>query len=174
MGFQIVLLFTHLSYLLVVYHYETLYDIPAALPIGEPWQFKTQLEPTLKAIYAAEQLLFASFTFPKLSLLFLYLRVFDGRWFRITTYALIVITTCCWLTFTCVGLFLCHPISYYWDRLIPGGRCLNVDTFWRAVPPFNIVTDVVALILPVPVVWRLEASRMKKLGVIFMFLTGGV
>lgn len=157
-----------------MYHFETINNTPAALPIGEPWQIKTQLEPTSKAIYAAEQLFYAGFTFPKLSLLFLYLRVFEGRWFRLTTWTLIGITTCCWVVFALIAAFLCQPVSYYWDRLIPGGHCINVDTFWRAIPPFNIFTDVVALILPVPMVWKLEASKMKKLGVIFIFLTGGV
>ena len=127
-----------------------------------------------QAIYAAEQLLYAGFTFPKLSLLFLYLRVFEGKWFRITTWILIAITTCCWVGFAFTAAFLCQPVSFYWNRLLSGGHCINIDTFWRTIPPFNIFTDVVAILLPIPVVWSLEASKMKKLGVIMIFLTGGV
>ena len=141
---------------------------------GEPWQLKAQLIPILKAIYAAEQLLYAGFTFPKLSLLFLYLRIFEARWSRVATWVLIGITTACWIGFGLTAVFLCHPVQFYWNRLLPGGHCINIDTFWRAIPPFNIFTDIATLILPIPVVWRLEASKLKKIGVILIFFTGGV
>ncbi|KAL9052264.1 MAG: hypothetical protein Q9162_005521 [Coniocarpon cinnabarinum] len=154
---------------------DALGNTPAEVPLGtDPTMIKPQLEPVLKAIYAAEQLLYAGFTLPKLSLLFLYLRVFEVRWVRFTTWGLIGVSTACWIAFALVAAFLCAPVQYYWDRLIPGGSCISIDTFWRTIPPFNIVTDIVAMILPIPIIWKLEASKFKKLGVIFIFATGGV
>lgn len=143
---------------------------PADLPILEP----SVLVPTLKSIYAAEQLLYAGTALPKLSLLFLYLRIFDGRNIRITTWILIAVTVITWITWSFIALFLCRPVSFYWDRLIPHGECTNINHFWRSIPPFNIATDLVTMILPLPTIWRLEASRMKRVGVIGIFLTGGV
>lgn len=122
------------NYSTVIYHYETIGNPPADQPLDMPWQIETQLVPTLKAIYAAEQLLYAGFTFPKLSMLFLYLRVFEARWSRIAAWVLIGITTACWIAFSLTAAFLCQPVSYYWDRLLPGGHCINIDTFWRAIP----------------------------------------
>ena len=127
-----------------------------------------------KAIYASEMFLYASTALPKLSILFLYLRVFDGKWFRITTWFLIGFTICYWLAFTFVAAFLCRPVAYFWDRLIPNGTCINIDAFWRVIPPFNISTDLATMIIPIPIVWKLQVSKMKKFGVILIFLTGGV
>ena len=43
--------------------------------------------------------------------------------------------------------------------------------YW-SVP--NIVTDVVMLILPMPVIWRLKISRAQKAGLTVTFLLGSV
>jgi hypothetical protein len=38
----------------------------------------------------------------------------------------------------------------------------------------NIITDVYLLLIPLPVVWQLRLPTKKKLGVWFIFLSGGV
>lgn len=155
---------------IVVRNHEIKGNPPADEPIMDP----EVLTPALQAIYAAEQLLYAGTSLPKLSLLFLYLRIFDSRRIRVTTWVLIGITIVSWITWSLIAFFLCTPVEFYWDRTIPGGHCINIDSFWRSIPPINIFTDAVAIILPIPTIWRLEASRMKKIGVCAILMTGGI
>ena len=82
------------SFSKAVVHYETLGNPPADLPLTTSKnQIKMQLEPTLKCIYAVSLLLIAGFTLPKLSLLFLYLRVFVGNFLRAAIWSTIAIVS---------------------------------------------------------------------------------
>ncbi|KAI0101431.1 hypothetical protein F4776DRAFT_498521 [Hypoxylon sp. NC0597] len=68
-------------------------------------------------------------------------------------------------------IFSCTPIQSYWDRNTPG-KCLdsNLTGWMNAVG--NIVTDLIILILPIPVVWRLNLKKGKKWAVIGIFTLG--
>ena len=143
---------------------------PADLAIED----ECRLKPIMKAIYIAEQLLYASFSLPKLSLFCVYLRVLDFRWIRCVTWGSMGVIMICWLIFTLVAAFSCQPVAFFWDSTVSGGHCIDVDPFWRVKPPFNILTDIVAMVVPIPFVWKLHASRLQKMSIIFVFLTGGM
>ena len=66
-------------------------------------------------------------------------------------------------------IFVCSPISAYWNPDGHDGRCLNYNVFgtWKPLP--NIITDIVMLILPMPILWRTNISRPKKIGLIATF-----
>ena len=110
---------------------------------------------------------------PKLSLCTLYLRVFDiSPWGRRVTYgtiAFLVINAIAWLVPTVI---VCRPISAYWSIHGNRGKCLDADIFgtWISLP--NIVTDLVMLVLPIPILWRTQMNVPKKLGLILTFATG--
>ena len=74
------------------------------------------------------------------------------------------------LAYAQTTVFQCTPVSYEWNKLIPG-TCVNVPDFYRSYSPQNIVTDLLILALPIPTVWKLNASWPKKLGLTFIFLT---
>ena len=152
-------------------HYESIGNPPAYEPIEKPEQFYTQLVPVLKSIYAVELLGIAGYTLPKMSLLCLYLRIFTVRAFRIATYVLLGILVAFWISFALANIFQCTPVNYWWNRLIPGGKCINIDLFFRAYSPPNIITDVLILLLPIRFVWKLEATKAKKIGLTLIFLT---
>ncbi|KAF4634933.1 hypothetical protein G7Y89_g3164 [Cudoniella acicularis] len=115
-----------------------------------------------------------SVTFPKLSILCLYLRIFNTKPYRYSVYAIatILISTCLasWVAVFC----LCTPYNYTWDKSIPGGHCIdqNKEFTWISFP--NIVTDVAMVLLPLPVIWKLHTSRNQKIGLLISFLTFGL
>lgn len=155
-------------------HIETQGNPPADVPLTTSVeQIKTQLEPILKCIYAISQLFFTGFTLPKLSLLFLYLRVFVGKPFRIATWATIVIVLGAGTIYSLTEIFSCTPIRYYWDKLIPG-KCIHYDKFYRWVNGINVVIDLIILALPLYPLWQLQAPRTRKVGLTIIFLTGGL
>ena len=74
-----------------------------------------------------------------------------------------------------VSTFGCRPIVATWDLTrLPGAVCMNQLTKYMALSVLNIVIDVITLVLPIPVVARLQMSRRRKITVCGIFATGGL
>ena len=135
-------------------------------------------ETYLKFLLVEEVLYSAAISFMKLSVLALYRRIFPQE--HMTP----VWRACWWIVFALTFAFLwttifgavfqCLPVAFFWDRTLPGGRCFNTLAFIRATGILNIVLDVLVLALPAPVVWSLQLRTSKKLGVLGLFLLGGL
>ncbi|KAI1759217.1 hypothetical protein GGR53DRAFT_471547 [Hypoxylon sp. FL1150] len=69
-------------------------------------------------------------------------------------------------------LLHCTPVQYHWDQTIPGGHCGNDDLLSPLSAAINVFLDLIILVLPQKVIWRLNMSLKKKIGVSFVFLSG--
>jgi hypothetical protein len=67
--------------------------------------------------------------------------------------------------------FQCTPVSRAWDKTIPG-TCINITAFWYANAGYSIATDVIILILPMPVIWGLRLRKAQKIGLMGVFALG--
>lgn len=70
-------------------------------------------------------------------------------------------------------LFQCYPITSLVEPFY-GRKCIDTIAFWYAGGVTDIVLDFMILILPVPMVLGLQLPRKQKLGVLAMFLLGGL
>lgn len=127
-----------------------------------------------KMLIAAEWLYLCAAALPKLCVLTLYLRIFVSRSSRIACQVLAVIIVSTFIAGGLTGSLGCHPLSYFWDKTIEGGYCINTNAFFRWISFPNILTDVAMLCLPLPLVWNLHASNGQKVGLTITFLTGSV
>lgn len=127
-----------------------------------------------KFVLAVPLLYLAAVLFPKLAILAIYMRIFTTSLYRYTCWALAVFLIVNWVTFTVAAFLMCTPFEYLWNKTIPGGHCLDLKLLflWSAFP--NIVTDLVMLVLPLPVVWKLNTSRNTKIGLTITFVTGSM
>lgn len=57
-----------------------------------------------------------------------------------------------------------------WDKSLPG-RCNNINAQSWASAGWNIVLDLVVVILPMPMLWRMNLNPRKKFLVMLMFGT---
>ena len=71
-------------------------------------------------------------------------------------------------------IFQCTPVNYLWDKTVSGGHCIDFGILVIVGGVVNTVTDVVMLILPMPVLWKLQMSTRKKWTVSAIFLMGGL
>lgn len=71
------------------------------------------------------------------------------------------------------GIFQCSPIRRYWNKET-SGHCLNGLVYFRAIASTNLVTDVVVLALPLPIVWKLQRPIGEKLALSGIFLLGAL
>ena len=72
-------------------------------------------------------------------------------------------------------VFFCTPINAYWkEELDSGDRCFNASEVWLINGSLNIFTDVLIIALPLPGLKALMLPRGQKLGLMFMFVLGGL
>ena len=112
--------------------------------------------------------------FPKLAILAIYLRIFTKASHRITCWVLISVLIANYVGTTVAGFFICIPLEYLWNPTIPGGRCFNINAWFRWSSLANIVTDAVMLILPLPMIQKLHTSKKIKMGLYITFATGSM
>lgn len=129
----------------------------------------------LEYFYIAENAYVVAITLAKISILFLYLRLFEHHpSFRLAAHITIFSTAVATLVLSFITIFSCYPVAYFWDRDIKGGRCLNIQNVAYAVGALSIVEDLVIVALPFPVLFRLQMSTSKKVGIGVMFVLGGL
>jgi hypothetical protein len=64
-------------------------------------------------------------------------------------------------------------VNSFWDMSVQG-RCIPKGFLWFFNAAMNILTDLCVLVLPIPVLSHLRLPRRQKIGVIFIFATGGL
>lgn len=73
---------------------------------------------------------------------------------------------------TCMAIFACSPREAIWNPLITNAKCLNRTTDVIFSRFFNIVSDIIILLLPARTVWKLRIPTRKKVGIVLLFAIG--
>lgn len=68
----------------------------------------------------------------------------------------------------------CHPFDHYWKVLPQTDRCTEAIVQLFIVGGTNILTDVLLIILPIPVLWGVRINWKKKAQLGFLFSVGFV
>ncbi|KAH8746684.1 hypothetical protein F5882DRAFT_446278, partial [Hyaloscypha sp. PMI_1271] len=136
------------------------------------WDVPVENLEGLRKLYYISQILYV-FILPvaKMSILFLYLRIFPSKSFRLATYmtmAFIIVQT---IALALVVSFQCTPVDSYWDITIPG-KCIHSQAFVYAAAGLSILEDLVIMLLPVMELKALKLDLKKKLALAFMFALG--
>ncbi|KAH8885386.1 hypothetical protein GQ53DRAFT_606171, partial [Thozetella sp. PMI_491] len=108
----------------------------------------------------------------KCSILLLYLRIFNNiRWLKLTCWSLITTVTVYCIVASFVSVFQCTPLQRAYDKSIPG-HCIDNTKNWYANAGFSISTDIIILLLPLPMVWALQVPITQKVALAFIFTLG--
>ncbi|OCL06723.1 hypothetical protein AOQ84DRAFT_410273 [Glonium stellatum] len=111
--------------------------------------------------------------FFKYSILAFYLRVFPiVTWLRYSVYALAILVTVWVLGTEFTLIFRCSPISAAWTPT--PGVCISERTVFIAQSVPTIFFDVTIIALPIRSIWNLRLARSSRIGVVAMFLLGGL
>lgn len=72
-------------------------------------------------------------------------------------------------------IFLCSPVSFYWDKSIPHGSCrISVSNFFFGSVLTHSIIDLFILVLPVVEVVRLHLPLGQKLATVGLFTSGAL
>jgi len=133
----------------------------------------TDFSESLKLFYFGEAIYYIVVGTTKVAILFLYLRVAVQKGYRALIWATMAFVTLTFVAFVVAGLFQCSPITYAWDKTIPGGTCFNVTALFYANSGVNIFQDVLIYILPMKMLWEIQLPRKQKMALVIVFAVGG-
>lgn len=109
-------------------------------------------------------------SFVKWSILALYIAIFPQQKFRYWVWFLAIINLGSLIAIVLVTCLQCIPLDALWDPTVKG-TCINFSYFSIFNTSFSFSLDLVILISPLPLVWKLKLSTRKRmlLGINFAF-----
>ncbi|KAI1490704.1 hypothetical protein F5X96DRAFT_634721 [Biscogniauxia mediterranea] len=109
--------------------------------------------------------------FVKLSVLWLYTRVFTTKKFKKWAYGLMGVVMCYCVVFLGIYMTNCRPIYQPWSP-VPGGSCREMSKSDLATVGINLALELAVIILPMPALWGLQMPLRNKVSVTIMFSFG--
>ncbi|KAI0435708.1 hypothetical protein F4803DRAFT_544596 [Xylaria telfairii] len=122
----------------------------------------------------AEILYIVGLPLTRISILCFYLRVFPQQRIRWATFLLIGLNVAYLIAFIFATVFQCYPVYgawTLWDGTFTG-HCNNIHVQSWVQAALNIFLDLLVIILPLPPLAGLTASRQKKVQIMIMFSFG--
>ncbi|KAJ4296368.1 hypothetical protein N0V90_006413 [Kalmusia sp. IMI 367209] len=129
----------------------------------------------LKMLYAGQLSQILAIGPAKISVLFFYRRIFRGTVFKVANWTLIALVIIWMIGFFFANMFECVPIrEAFVNAPGMGGnpKCIKALPMYLAQVYSDAILDILILVLPMPLVWKLHLPTKQKLGVIGIFLLG--
>ncbi|KAI3294447.1 hypothetical protein DTO002I6_4616 [Penicillium roqueforti] len=113
--------------------------------------------------------------FVKIALLAILTRIFAPFRSKVWFIYIFLACLCCYYTVALiVKIRICAPIPRYWLGDVVKGSCLDQTAALIADSVISVVSDLIILILPLPLTWSLQMSRNRKLRVVGLLGAGGL
>lgn len=71
-----------------------------------------------------------------------------------------------------VIIFQCTPVQYFWNKTISGGHCVDQNLGYAIDSIINAVQVLVAILLPIPILWNLQMPLAKKIRTMLALFVG--
>lgn len=135
------------------------------------WLTASQWGYVFSAVYAPA-VFFIKFTILSQYLRLLAPNITVNRALFIGARAMIMVIFMYYVAATIGGIIQCSPREKAWNPLITEGRCLSKTLPIFVSVSFNMVSDVITLLLPAKTVWELQIPRRKKIKIVALFAIG--
>ncbi|KAL9632398.1 MAG: hypothetical protein Q9204_003812 [Flavoplaca sp. TL-2023a] len=126
-------------------------------------------------LFIGDMLYLISMMSTKIAILLLYKALFGvKRSFRYLCYGMMAIVTSYCVIFFFILAFHCNPVQKAWQIITFRGpsKCFGIGTIQIVIGGFNIVTDFIILIMPMPIILGLNMDWKRKIGLLVIFGTG--
>lgn len=128
-----------------------------------------------KYLFAISMWYCATISLSKLAICIMYRRLFPQHAVSIVLCITAGILVCAPIATLITGFAACTPFSANWaPPEVQASKCINKEALfaWGTFP--HIVTDVILLIVPLPVIWRLRIKTKFKAALTVTFLIGSM
>ncbi|KAK2754034.1 hypothetical protein FQN54_007203 [Arachnomyces sp. PD_36] len=129
------------------------------------------LKNVIKLFLASQVVYKITTALTKISILLVYLRVFTQKIFRYICWVLMGIIALDAAISVMITLLQCSPVDLAWN-IEKEGKCIDLMTFWLVNGAYSIASDVIVLILPLPMIHALQLPRKTKAGLMLVFSLG--
>lgn len=147
----------------------------ASIPVPltqSPTVLQAATDKTAKALFANELILTLSTSTSKLSVVFFYGRIFSSiRWFKLLLWVVGAIIWAVLISIEGTTIGFCSPVPKIIHPEIPG-KCISEWYLLLVSGIPNMLIDIILLLLPLPMLWRIKASTTKKVGITVVFVCG--
>ncbi len=127
---------------------------------------------TAQSFWASLIAYYLSLGLTKSSILLQYHRVFSTRKFQVACWSLFAVVICYTIWTVLGSIFACVPIRAFWTK--EPAKCIDQFAMWFTNAGINILTDFAIILLPMPVIRRLQLGRRQKSALIGIFAVGGL
>jgi hypothetical protein len=126
-------------------------------------------------IFAGVFLMSLTLTLCRLSVIFLYNRLFGVyEGFRKILIAYGIISLLWPISIWCAHIWRCSPISGAWDMTIKSKCAYDLQTLFVAMESLNAILDIFLVVLPITKIKILNMATIDKIGLAVVFLMGGL
>ncbi|KAF2820726.1 hypothetical protein CC86DRAFT_471275 [Ophiobolus disseminans] len=141
----------------------------AAVPVTT-FQTWLQLSKVLEFTYTPAVM------FAKLAALFLYHQIFETTAYRRVIIGVGVIIVLQGIVAFILAFSICRPFRYFWTQAVDpnDGTCGDVMLFYKSYSIPSLVTDVAMLVLPWPILLKLQLPLSEKIGLMLTFLAASL
>ena len=110
----------------------------------------------------------------KTSILIFYLSLSKNQQiFKWASWATLAVVNIAGLALTFLNIFQCTPVGAVFQQVVPAGAvCTNIVSLYLSSAPVNIITDLVMLFLPMPILTGIRLPRKQKIILIITFSFG--
>jgi hypothetical protein len=63
-------------------------------------------------------------------------------------------------------------LEFAWDKTIPGGKCGNALTAYLSAHIINLLLDIAVAVAPIPVLFKIQLKKAKKIEITGIFALG--
>lgn len=106
------------------------------------------------------------------AIILLYTQLFTYRTFSLISYTILAVNVTFGVSAIIANCLICRPIQYRWSPNIVTGICGDVKALDLDTAILNLLHDVVLVVLPIPILWRLQLASTKKVILICTFGIG--
>jgi hypothetical protein len=110
--------------------------------------------------------------FSKMALALFYRRLSPQRWWRWSVYSVLFLVAGYNLAIMLVIIFGCTPFEKSWDFTILEGSCVNRPAVYICTAILGIASNLILLVMPLPMILRLQMPRRQKAGLVVLFVIG--
>lgn len=129
----------------------------------------------LKLFYVDESFYITILALTKISVLFFLLRIFPQRGFRCACYGVMAWVATSGLVFLLLQINQCRPVQYVWEGWLGNfgpHYCINVNALAYTAGAFSIAQDFAILVLPLPLLWKLNMAWKYKAEIVVTMSLG--
>ncbi|KAF2092052.1 hypothetical protein K490DRAFT_16649, partial [Saccharata proteae CBS 121410] len=126
-----------------------------------------------KLQYWTSAFFYLSTAFLKLSVLLFYRTIFGmSKKFKLICDINIVFIAAYNIAGFLTTIFACTPVAHYWTRRLSGGvegHCIDIQLQWYLFTSLNMVTDFSTVVLPMPMLGKLQVSKNYRFSLFILF-----